>query len=69
MNKSKSRGQPANKWVHLRQVGATKAFQRALFLIMLGFGAQMEKAVELGMSTLRTIEADLFPALHAESSD
>ena len=67
MQKSKSKGQPTNKWVHLRQVGAMKAFQRVLCLILLGFGVQLVKVEDQEISMHRTIEKDLFPALRAES--
>ena len=69
MKKSRSKGKPANRWAHQHQVGAMKAFQRVLCLILLGFGVQMVKAEEQEISTHRTIEKDLFPASRAQSGD
>ena len=45
------------KWVHPRQLGAMEAFQRVLFLILLGSRVQKAKAVEQEISIHRTIEA------------
>ena len=42
---------------------------RVLFLILLGFGVQMVKAVKQGMSIHRTFEGDLFPTLRVESGN
>ena len=46
MKRSKRKEQPVAKWVHQRQVGAMKAFQLVLFLILLGTRMQTVKAVE-----------------------
>ena len=67
--RSKRKEKPAitAKWDLHRQVGAMKAFQLVVFLILLGFRVQMVKAVEQEISTHSAIEEDLCPALRAES--
>ena len=69
MKESKSKGKPARRWLHQRQVGATKAPQRVPRLILLGFGVQVVIAECQEISMHCTIEKDLFPALRAESGD
>ena len=46
MRRSKSKGQPAAKWVNQRQEAAIKVSQLVLFLILLGIRMQMVKAAE-----------------------
>ena len=69
MKKSKSKGKASRQMAHQRRVGARKAFQQVLCLILLGFGVQMVKAEKQEISTHRTVEKDLFPAFRAESGD
>ena len=44
----RAKGKPANGWVHQHQVGAVKAFQRVLCLILLGFGVANGESEEAG---------------------
>ena len=59
--------QPVAKLVHLRRVGAMKAFRLVQFVILLGTRMQTVKSVEEDISIRqelgRTIETDLVPQL------
>ena len=53
---SKRKEQPADEWAHRRQVGAMKAFQLVLFLILLGSSLPMVRAVEQEISTRQELD-------------
>ena len=65
MRRSKSKGQPATKWVNQRQEAAIKCFQAGSVFDLLGVRMQMVKAAE----SICTFEMDLAPQRLADNSN